>query len=144
MHVRPGSSLCRKFKHFVSPLILIIFYLTRTLTLTQFRRQKKQNIRNKTYRTKGLIVRLKLRNCHTKLCSYSPFQFQPFLKLKLGISSLLKEIPCFSCYLFIYLCIYIFVISQFFMTSPCNPFVAETVLCESQRVSCKYQWLQKV
>lgn len=86
MHVRPGSSLCRKLKHFVSPLILI---------LTQFRRQKKQNIRNKTHRTKGPIVHLKLLNCHTKLCNYLPFQFQPFTKLKLGISSPLKEIPCF-------------------------------------------------
>lgn len=98
MHVRPGSSLCRKLKHYVSPLILIPSYLMSTLqllTLTQFRRQKKQNIRNKTHRTKGPIVHLKLLNCHTKLCNYLPFQFQPFPKLKLGISSPLKEIPCF-------------------------------------------------
>lgn len=101
MHVRPGSSLCRKLKHFVSPLILIPSYLMSTLTLTYYLLllslgdKKKQNIRNKTHRTKGPIVHLKLLNCHTKLCNYLPFQFQPFPKLKLGISSPLKEIPCF-------------------------------------------------
>ena len=138
MHVRPGPSLCRKLKHFVSPLILITSYLMSTLyllTLTQFRRQKKQNIRNKTCRTKGPIVHLKLLNCHTKLCNYLPFQFQLFPKLKLGISSPLKEIPCFLLlFSYVHICHQLVIYELTW-----DPFVAETVLCESQRVSWKYQ-----